>query len=145
MAGETRESSALAGFAETEEVGIVDAVQHYFFDDEELALFLREWCLARASAVDVRPGQDAGACSLELSSLHRDFLRELEDKLTEFVDRNGSSIEAFTALLAKAPLDSDHDVFAKVLQASVSFELFVAAMRSVADHAAQKGCEASSP
>jgi len=110
------------------EEDIVAAVQKFFFEDDDFAGYFEDWCEEHASRIDLTTDENR----LEYTSLHKDYLREFEDKITEFLDSRGSSAEEFFAALERAEIDSEADVFAQILNATVDFEVFMQMMREAA-------------
>ena len=108
---------------------IIDQVLDYFYEDDDLATFFEEWCRAHAHLIDSKQTEH----KLVYSSLHKDFLREFEDKLTEFIDSRGSSIDQVYNILRTCAVDSEHDVFVQVLNASCDYDVFIQMMRETAE------------
>ena len=124
---ETIPSISSLKFVEAEHK-IVQDVLDYFYHGDELASFFEEWCRSHAHLIDPNKSEH----KLEYSSLHKDFLREFDDKITEFIDSRGSSIDYVYNILRASAVDSEHDVFVQVLNASCDYDVFIQMMQETA-------------
>ena len=61
-----------------DDVSVVEKVQDYFYRDESFLDYFEQWCLSRAHEIDLATDE----CKLRYTTLHKDFLREFENKIT---------------------------------------------------------------
>ena len=107
---------------------IVDRVQEYFYTDEDFSDFFEEWCRNNCDIID----PDVDECRLEYTSLYKEFLRVFEDKITDFIEANGSTVESFYDCLRCAEKNSNYDIFGQILNATIDFDVFLQMMRETA-------------
>ena len=67
----------------------------------------------------------------EYTDLYKDFLREFEDKMTDFIEGQGGTVEEFYAELRSAEDNSDMDIFAQIMNATIDFDASVALILAV--------------
>ena len=107
---------------------IVDKVQAFFYTDDDFADFFEQWCKDHCEIID----PDSEECKLEYTDLYQDFLRVFEEKLTDFIEMNGSSVEKFYECLRTAEKNSNYDIFCQIMNATIDFDVFVQMMKETA-------------
>lgn len=121
-------ASRINRFKEDDGKSIVTKMQKFILESDEFIDFMDTWCHEHAQNVQWRVSEN----KLDYTFLYRDFLRDLENKITDFIDRQGSSIERVYAELDGAPQDSDLHVFAQIFNAMIDFDIFIQMMRDTA-------------
>lgn len=107
---------------------IVEDVQEYFYSDEDFASFFEVWCKDNCHAIDLETEEN----KLEYTDLYNDFLRAFEDKITTFIEDRGSCVQDFYDMLKAAEHNSDYDIFAQIMNATIDFDVFMQMMRETA-------------
>ena len=116
------------GEGKEEEATIVDKVQEFFYTDDDFSEFFEQWCRDNCAIID----PDEEECKLEYTSLYKDFLRVFEDKITEFIETNGSTVEEFYDCMRGAEKNSNYDIFGQIMNATIDFDVFMQMMRETA-------------
>jgi len=111
---------------------LIERVQRTLFEDEEFNGELEAWCTDRCSCFDLDEDSEH---KLEYTSLHEEFCRLFEAKITRVLESDGASVEEFWQKLTKAA-DGDDDLInegflLQCLAATVDYGVFVNTMRGL--------------
>ena len=112
---------------------VLDIIKNALLEDLEFNGELETWCMQRCGAFG--NSLEGGEHKLEWTTLHEEFCRLFEAKITDILTEGGHSVEEFWQKLTKAA-DGDAEMFNEAfllqcLAAIVDYDQFVVTMRGL--------------
>jgi len=110
--------------------GIVAKVGRYFFEDPSFAQSFEAWVAEHAPRID--PSLNDDEYPLEYTALYEEFKKLYEGLLEDYIEREGSSTEAFYAELREATErdeDSSEALMGQIMLATTDFDVFMLMMK----------------
>ena len=115
---------------DAKEDSIVAKVGRYFFEDSSFSQTFEEWVAKHAPRID--PSLQDDEYPLEYTTLYEEFKKLYEGLLEDYIEREGSSTEAFYAELREATErdeDSSEALMGQIMLATTDFDVFMLMMK----------------
>ena len=109
---------------------IVAKVGRYFFEDSSFSQTFEAWVSKNAPRID--PSLNDDEYPLEYTTLYEEFKKLYEGLLEDYIEREGSSTEAFYAELREATErdeDSSEALMGQIMLATTDFDVFMLMMK----------------
>ena len=115
---------------DAKEDSIVAKVGRYFFEDSSFSQTFEQWVSKNAPRID--PSLSDDEYPLEYTTLYEEFKKLYEGLLEDYIEREGSSTEAFYAELREATErdeDSSEALMGQIMLATTDFDVFMLMMK----------------
>ena len=115
---------------DAKEDSIVAKVGRYFFEDSSFSQTFEAWVSKNAPRID--PSLNDDEYPLEYTTLYEEFKKLYEGLLEDYIEREGSSTEAFYAELREATErdeDSSEALMGQIMLATTDFDVFMLMMK----------------
>ena len=115
---------------DAKEDSIVAKVGRYFFEDSSFSQTFEAWVSKNAPRID--PTLNDDEYPLEYTTLYEEFKKLYEGLLEDYIEREGSSTEAFYAELREATErdeDSSEALMGQIMLATTDFDVFMLMMK----------------
>ena len=115
---------------DAKEDSIVAKVGRYFFEDSSFSQTFEQWVSKNAPRID--PSLRDDEYPLEYTTLYEEFKKLYEGLLEDYIEREGSSTEAFYAELREATErdeDSSEALMGQIMLATTDFDVFMLMMK----------------
>ncbi len=115
---------------DAKEDSIVAKVGRYFFEDSSFSQTFEAWVAKNAPRID--PSLSDDEYPLEYTTLYEEFKKLYEGLLEDYIEREGSSTEAFYAELREATErdeDSSEALMGQIMLATTDFDVFMLMMK----------------
>ena len=115
---------------DAKEDSIVAKVGRYFFEDSSFSQTFEQWVSKNAPRID--PSLNDDEYPLEYTALYEEFKKLYEGLLEDYIEREGSSTEAFYAELREATErdeDSSEALMGQIMLATTDFDVFMLMMK----------------
>ena len=115
---------------DAKEDSIVAKVGRYFFEDSSFSQTFEAWVSKNAPRID--PTLNDDEYPLEYTALYEEFKKLYEGLLEDYIEREGSSTEAFYAELREATErdeDSSEALMGQIMLATTDFDVFMLMMK----------------
>jgi hypothetical protein len=112
--------------------GLVAKVESYFYENDDFAKLFERFAEEHAAVIDL----GAAEFKLEYTDVYNKFLALFESSLSQFIEEQGGTIEAFYDEVREGfEADEEGDVaqFAKIMMATCDFDIFMMLMRETAE------------
>ena len=120
---------------------IVDAVEQFFYEDEDFAGLFETFAKKHAHRIDLKNEE----FKLEYTDIYNEFQELFEKTLSEFITSRGSTVKEFYLLLRDAfeeDEEGERAIFAQIMTATTDFDVFMQLMRDTAEEMPQEAREA---